>query len=439
MLSLKEIMSEGHLTDIQADIILSNVKHRVLLCGRQSAKSTTLRLICYKEALENPDKEILYVLKTYKQAKELGYRFFTEGHDALFPKHVIENINKSDLTIELVNGSRVTFVGSENYDALVGRVIDLLIMDEMQSIKPEVWEYLQPLLASRNGKAIFAGTSRGFDHLYDLWWKGEISNPARVAGWRSWKIKTADSGTPASNPEALKSAKSAMSLKMYQQEYECSPYALSGQIFDTFDASINKSNIDFNRDKPLLFSQDYNVNPGVVIVYQTRIIEEYHPNGRLKYHKEELHALDEVVLENSNTFKMAQILKAKYGEHWKGRMILYPDASGNARKTSSITSDHQIMKDHGFTLQVNKANPAVTDRINATNALICDANGNRKLFINPRCVKLIRSIIGITYDSNGKMDKNSGLDHFIDAASYLIAYLYPIKSKGVKQHSLNPD
>ena len=47
--------------------------------------------------------------------------------------------------------------------------------------------------------------------------------------------------------------------------------------------------------------------------------------------KRELHIVDEIVLTNTNTYKMATEIKKKYAQ-FAGRIFICPDATGRARK-----------------------------------------------------------------------------------------------------------
>lgn len=420
MLTLGQIMN-GNMTPIQVDILLSKARFKVLLFGRQASKSTTLRILAYNALLSKPNTEVLYVLKTYQQSKELGWRFLIEGNDPLIPRHLIKAMNKSELTCELTNGSRIRFVGSENIDALVGLTIDFLIMDEVQSQKKTVWPYLQPMLAARKGYAVFAGTARGFDHLYELWWKGTLENPNRAKNWRSWKVKTSESGTPAGTEEALEYARNSMSPQMYAQEYEASPYALTGQIFPNYDPVQNNSTKQLDPELGLIVGMDMNIHKMCAVLYQ-------------KYGNE-IHAVDELIVENCKTERFMTIFKNKYSR-WGNRCVFWPDASGDSRRTSSNNTDHEIIRKFGYTVISKKSNPYVRDRLNTFSTMICNANGERRLFVSNKCQELHRCIIGITW-KDGKMDKETDLDHAIDAASYPIYHLYNISTRGgmMQMHS----
>jgi phage terminase large subunit len=71
---------------------------------------------------------------------------------------------------------------------------------------------------------------------------------------------------------------------------------------------------------------------------------------------------------------------------------------------------------------------AVRDRINATNARFCSADGVRHLFISKKVKYVIDSLEKYTYkESTQQPDKDSGHDHMFDALSYAVAYMFPLK------------
>jgi hypothetical protein len=125
-----------------------------------------------------------------------------------------------------------------------------------------------------------------------------------------------------------------------------------------------------------------------------------------------------------DTPTMAQVLKDRYQGH---RIMVYPDASGNARKTVNASeSDHAILRAAGFQVCVNSRNPRVKDRILAVNHMI-NNQGSRRYMVNPEtCPSLVEALEKQSYDKNGEPDKKSGFDHVIDAAGYFVVYRYPI-------------
>jgi len=151
---------------------------------------------------------------------------------------------------------------------------------------------------------------------------------------------------------------------------------------------------------------DFNVNPMTAVV-------GYYVN-------ETFYAIDEVYLENSDTFKMSDELKRRgyIGD-------VYPDSTGANRKTSG-KSDHLILREAGFTVKKTH-NPIVFDRINNVNRLLTAD----RLIISPKCKKLIADLEKVVWRDN-QLDKKTHpeLTHISDALGY---WLYAVDNmlKGV--------
>ena len=391
------------------------VTHRVLLNGRQSGKSTIIRQLIYSDSLSAPNQELLYVACTIGQAKEIMWRPLLNTHDCIFHPQWIKNRNNSERTIELYNGSRLTVTGSENVEALLGRTIDRLYLDEWQSQDPKVWEKLQPMLAARMGRVVFAGTARGFDDLYDKWWKGSPLNPDKHPDWYSWKIKTADSGTPAGLPAAIATAREALSPQQFAQEYEASPYSTEGLVYPDFDLILNTMTEDLITDSPVIHvGMDFNVDNMMAVVAIKK-------DGKL-FVGDEIH-----LTHKSNTQTMIRELKARYGDK---KIIVYPDASGRNRTTAADynSTNHTLLEQAGFTLRFNhRGNPDIIDRVNTVNAVICNANQDRRLFVHRNCKNIINTLTKQTYH-NGKPLKDGKIDHAGDALGYLVYQLFSIRA-----------
>ena len=93
-----------------------------------------------------------------------------------------------------------------------------------------------------------------------------------------------------------------------------------------------------------------------------------------------------------------------------------------------------ILTQAGFRVCVNSRNPAVKDRVLSTNNMI-HSLGVRRLKINTdACPGLTESLEKQAYDKHGEPDKSSGLDHVVDAATYFIAYKFPV-AKRTATHS----
>jgi hypothetical protein len=118
------------------------------------------------------------------------------------------------------------------------------------------------------------------------------------------------------------------------------------------------------------------------------------------------------------------VIKERYGRR---HITIYPDASGGNNKTSASLSDLTMLKQAGFELSYSTRNPPIKDRVNSVNAMLLNNSGNRRLLINTRiCKELTKCLEQQTYDKSGMPDKNSNVDHMLDAAGYFIYRMYPL-------------
>ena len=129
-----------------------------------------------------------------------------------------------------------------------------------------------------------------------------------------------------------------------------------------------------------------------------------------------LHVFDEIRLSNSNTFELAEILKAKYPN-----IAVYPDASGSARRSSATQSDHDILRQAGFHVYAHRSNPPVRQRVNSVNKLLM-----KGLLTVENCPHLIADLERNVWRS-GDIDKRDiAMTHAGDAVGYAVNYLFPI-------------
>lgn len=158
------------------------------------------------------DGRYAYVAPQYNQAKDIAW---------LYVKRLSSDIpgmvyNETELRADFPNGSRIRLYGADNPDRLRGIFLDGIILDEYADMRPRVWgEIIRPLLADREGWAVFIGTPKGHNAFYDVWRTAQASE-----SWFAASIKASTSGLlPASE---LKDALQGMTQDQYDQEFECS-------------------------------------------------------------------------------------------------------------------------------------------------------------------------------------------------------------------------
>ena len=87
-------------------------------------------------------------------------------------------------------------------------------------------------------------------------------------------------------------------------------------------------------------------------------------------------------------------------------------------------------------LKTNTSNPAIKDRVNAVNALLCNVSGKRRLFVDPKCRELIRDFKQVKWNRDSAGNPTGDLDksdwqrtHTSDALSYCIAKEFGLRPR----------
>jgi hypothetical protein len=140
---------------------------------------------------------------------------------------------------------------------------------------------------------------------------------------------------------------------------------------------------------------------------------------------EDLWVFDEIVLTGgATTWDLCEEVQNRFGV--ERRVIACPDPTGGARKTSGVgATDHNILRKSGFTVSSPRSPWAIRDKITAVNTALLDASGRRRLFINPKCKELIKSLRTLTYAPNSQLpNKNLGVDHSFDALGYMCLQVF---------------
>ena len=292
--------------------------------------------------------------------------------------------------------------------------IHFLVLDEFQDMAEEVWTLvLRPTLADTGGHAIFIGTPKAYNYLYELYKKGQ--NPLlKAAGeWESWQFPTITSPfIPVSEIEA---AKKDMDEKSFRQEFEASFETMSGRVYYPFDRGTHIQPVEFNPKLPIWVGMDFNIDPMSTVIYQPQ------PNG-------ELWAVDEIVLFGSNTEEVCEELEKRFWRH-QNQIVMYPDPAGGQRQHARGETDMDILREKGFKrIKYRKKHPMVADRVNAVNRMLKDANGAVRLKVNPRCKHFISALEQTIYKKGTReVDKSAGTEHSADAGGYCIELEFPVR------------
>lgn len=214
-------------------------KHRyiVVCAGRRFGKSVFARMHCLLNALHDPG---LYwiVSPTYKQGKMIHWHDLKKE----IPPELITYKHEQELSIHLVNGSRIELKGADNEDSLRGVGLKGVVLDEAADQKPHVWEeIIRPTLVDSRGWAVFIGTPKGFNWFYDLWLRGQKTSKTYDEDWSSYQFSSYDNEylPEGEIDKARKEATSEDKDDVFAQEYMAEFKKFTGLIYRNFDRRVH--------------------------------------------------------------------------------------------------------------------------------------------------------------------------------------------------------
>lgn len=389
------------LTKPQTKIYDDPARFRVIVAGRRFGKTFLSTAEILSKALARKDQHVWYVAPTYKAAKEIAWDMLLDQ----IPASYIVKKNESALTILLVNGSTIAFKGAEKPDNLRGRSLDFVVLDEFADMRKEAWfEVIRPSLSDRLGSAVFIGTPKGRNHFYELYGKGID----RDEGWSAHQYTTIEGGNVDANE--IERAKSDLDERTFEQEYQAAFVSYSGLIYYGFKRE--ESVIRHTADRDVIHvGMDFNLDPMSAVLMTRR--------GNT------LHVFDEIVMFGSNTDEMVSEIRERYKDD---TIVIYPDPACRQRKTSAGgRTDLSILQNAGFQVRVRNSHAAIRDRINAVNSRLLSNDGQRRLYVDPKCKKVIESLERHTYKQGTSQPQKDGYDHMNDALGYAVEFLFPIR------------
>lgn len=391
-------------------------RFKVIVAGRRWGKTAFCKIQLILEAARKPGSLIWYVAPTYSMAQDIMWAQLL----AAIPRSwLAKKPHDTKLTIWLKNGAVIQLKGADKPDSLRGRGVDLVVLDEYQDFKLGTWDdVLFPLLADRAGRAIIIGTPKAYNHLYELYRRGQDKKDDGTPvhpDWASWQFPTSTS--PFIPKKELDTARANMDERSFKQEFEASFETMSGRVYYAFDRNTHVGDFPFDPNNYIIVGQDFNVDPMSSVI--------------LQYKKDtgEIWAVDEIVLNQSNTQETIDEIERRYFRLFPHRVVVFPDPAGGNRSSARGESDLQIFREKGITrIHYHKKHPFVSDRINAVNSMLKSADGTIRLRVDRKCKKLIESLEQVIYKPGTRdVDKSQNNEHITDALGYPIEFMFPVR------------
>lgn len=391
----------------QAIVLLASnaVRYCMLYGGSRSGKTFIAIYAIFVRASKIKSRHVILRLKFNHAKTSIWLDTIPKVLKICFPDLKVE-FKASDFYVLLPNGSEVWIGGlddSTRVEKILGKEYSTIYFNESSQIPWRSIQVALTRLAERNDLKKRA--------YFDM-------NPPTKKHWAYWLFEKGlnpDTLEPVDTSRYGKILMNPMdNLENIDEEYisevldKLSPQERArfrdgeysdfgdGQVYYSFDRALNVHLIEKEkRVGTIMIGMDFNVNPMTAVV-------GYYINKMF-------YVIDEVYLENSDTYKMsAELIRRGYKGAW-----IFPDSTGRNRKTSG-KSDHIILKDDGFNVRPTH-NPFVRDRVNNMNRLLRDGS----IIIEPKCQKLIYDLERVTWkgdDLDEGTEKN--LTHISDALGY---------------------
>ena len=190
--------------------LYSNSNHLfgVLVSPRGSGKTLLgVNLLLYW-LLKNSGAKGGWISPVYNQAKSVMETISKNGFE------LIKSQNKSELSIEFINGSTLKFLSSDRPDSVRGFRFEYLVLDEVAYMKKDAIESaILPTLNPNGKKCLMISTPRSKNHFYEYYIRGQQNENDII----SYRIQLSD--CPYVNPDLIEEAKKSLPPAVFDSEY----------------------------------------------------------------------------------------------------------------------------------------------------------------------------------------------------------------------------
>ena len=426
----------------ETQIALWGARERFVVAsaGRRSGKTELAKrkgvmLACGPQT--HADAWYVFAAPTRDQAKRIFWRDLL----TLIPPDLIAGKPSiTELTVTLITGASISVVGLDKPERIEGRPIDWICIDEMGNSKETVWQrHVRPALDTidRFGRAWLIGVPRGRNHYYRMHLRGK--DPA-VDNWSAFSWPSSD----ILPPEVIAEAKAELDELTYSQEYEANWINFEGRAYYPFTRDEHAAEVlHYDAGLPIVFTLDFNVAPGTASIIQEQLYTGTNP--AVDRDAPISCTIGEVWQpNNSNTALVCR----KFVKDWinggrvkhRGKIHVYGDATGGARRTSALDgTDWDIVRAEfrqaGIYEQTSfmygHVNPLERVRINATNTRLKTADGKIHALVCPKhAPHVVEDFEGVTLveGGSGEIDKKADpmLTHLTDGQGYYYESKFPI-------------
>lgn len=209
------------LDEWQAKLMRENHPRVLMLCSRQSGKSTVASLIAIATAIEQPSALVLLVSPSQRQSAELFRSLMV--HFRRLPG-APEIRSESVLRCEFANGSRIVALPGESNTVRGYSGAALIVIDEAARVDDELLAAVRPMVATSNGRIVCLSTPHGLRGWFAAAWHGDES-------WH--RVRVPADMCPRISKEFLAEELRELGAQRFAEEYSLEFLEADDQVFPT--------------------------------------------------------------------------------------------------------------------------------------------------------------------------------------------------------------
>src|SRR3990167_10149904 len=148
----------------QRDILKNQQRFTVVVGGKRLGKTILAAYLALRELFGN--RRAVWIIAPTHDLTSRIWEYVELWVESKFPE--MFRINKHEHIIEnMVTGSKLWTKTGEEPAGLLGKGLELAIIDEASRIKEGIWDgYIRPNLMDKNGRAFFISNPYGFNWFY---------------------------------------------------------------------------------------------------------------------------------------------------------------------------------------------------------------------------------------------------------------------------------
>lgn len=396
-------------------------------------------------SLNYPSIKLGYFAPTYPQISDIFYPTIEEVAE-LFGMTADIAISKKEVTLSYCGDIHCVIKcrSMEHPNRIVGFDLNHALIDEIDTMKKEksdqAWKKIIARLSSEGfdeqrlydedincdlvidalgqNTVDFTTTPEGFGWVYDLFVK-QVKGDAELESY--YGIVHASTKQNAKNLadgyiQSLYATYPANLVSAYIEGQFVN--LTSGTVYTCYDRLLNNTDRVVESGDHIHIGMDFNVGKMSAIV---------HVEDTIKGVK-----ITSAVYEFMGLLDTPEMIVAIQNRYPDNRITIYPDASGQNRKSANASETDISQLKKAFRVLNKSKNPYVKNRVASVQAMLCNSLNVRRYFVNDTtCPETADSLEQQTYNKQGEPDKTQDNDHPNDALGYYIHNKYPIIVKGI--------